>query len=312
MRPWQIFAAAMLTAGPLGAAGTTGADILNARTSARAAALGEAYAALGNDVTALDYQPASVASLRSPSISFLHYSEVESVNIEDLAYAQPFDFGVLDGTVIYRGEPAINNTYATDAPATAYDVVVGVGWAGRLSNYLDFLPSGLQDADAGVSLKYVDSQLGAYNAWTVAADLGVRMPIGQGLIGSLSLLNLGPGMTFIAVSDPLPATLLGGISRSFDPIFSNQFNVAVDMEYPFQSELRMHVGLEDWLGTSLALRSGYILDSQQSLSGFTLGLGVKLDQEGLLFALDYAMKPLYYNGFASYDDQQLFQMTLTF
>ncbi|HTB34330.1 MAG TPA: UPF0164 family protein [bacterium] len=312
MRPWQILAAAMLLAGPLGAAGTTGADILNARTSARAAALGEAYSALGGDVTGLDYQPACVAGLKSSSISFLHYSQVESVNIEDLAYAQPFDFGVLDGTVVYRGEPAINNTYATDAPVNAYDVVVGIGWAGRASNYLDFLPTSLQEADAGVSLKYVDSQLGAYNAWTVAADLGLRLPLGEGLVGSVSLLNLGPGMTFISVTDPLPATLLGGISRSFDPIFSNQFNVAVDMEYPFQSELRMHVGLEDWLGTSLALRSGYILDSQQSLSGFTLGLGVKLDQEGLLFALDYAMKPLYYNGFASYDDQQLFQMTLTF
>jgi hypothetical protein len=312
MRHRPLLAAAFLLAGPLAAAGTTGADILNSRTSARAAALGEAYSALGSDVTALDYQPAAVASLKSPSISFLHYSEIESVNIEDLAYAQPTDYGVLDGTVIYRGQPAIDNTYATDAPVVAYDVVVGVGWAGRASNYLDFLPSSLQDADAGVSLKYVDSQLGSYNAWTVAADMGLRMPIGEGLIGSVSLLNLGPGMTFISVSDPLPATLLGGISRSFDPIFSNQFNLAVDMEYPFLSELRMHVGLEDWLGDSLALRSGYILDSQQSLSGFTFGLGVKLDQEGLLFALDYAMRPFYYNGFSSYDNQQLFQMTLTF
>jgi hypothetical protein len=312
MRLWQLLAAATLLAQPLGAAGTTGADILNARTSARAAALGEAYSALGYDVTALGYQPASVASLKSSSISFLHYSEVESVNIEDLAYAQPFDFGVLDGTVVYRGQPTINNTFATDAPVNAYDVVVGIGWAGRASSYLDFLPSSLQEADAGVSLKYVDSQLGAFNAWTVAADLGLRMPIGEGLIGSVSLLNLGPGMKFIAVTDPLPSTLVGGISRSFDPIFSNQFNLAVDMEYPFQSELRMHVGLEDWLGKSLAIRSGYILDSQQSLNGFTFGLGVKLDQEGLLFALDYAMRPLYYNGFSSYDNQQLFQMTLTF
>ena len=312
MRLRHLAVGTLVLAAPLGAAGTTGADFLNSRTSARAAALGEAYSALGSDVTALDYQPAAVASLRSPSISFLHYSQVESVNIEDVAYAQSFDFGVLDGSVLYRGQPAINNTGATDPPVTAYDVAVGLGWAGRASNYLDFLPSVLQEADAGVRLKYVDSQLGAYNAWTVAVDLGVRLPIGQGLVGSLSLINAGPGMTFIAVTDPLPTAIVAGVSRGFDPIFSNQFNLAVDLEAPTQGDLRMHVGLEDWLGKSLALRSGYIVDSAQSLSGFTAGLGVKLDQEGLLFCLDYALRPLYYDGLRSYDNQQLFQMTLTF
>ena len=301
-----------LLAAPLGAAGTTAADFLNARTSARAAGMGEAYGALSQDITGLDYQPASVAGLRGPALSFLHYALVAGGSIEDLAYAQPLDLGTLSGTVLYEGQPAINNTYATDPPVTVWDLAAGVGWAGRPSKYVDWLPPLLQNADMGVTLKYVSSQLGAYNAWTVAADLGMRLPVGEGVNASVALLDVGPGMTFISVTDPLPSALTGGLSRSFDPVWGNQFNVSAEMEAPFQSELRLHLGAEDWLGQSLALRVGYVLDSGQSLSGFTTGLGLKLDQEGLLFNLDYAFRPLYYDGFNSYDAQQLFQMSLMF
>jgi hypothetical protein len=299
-------------AAPLGAAGTTAADFLTARTSARAAGMGEAYGALGADVTALEYQPAAVSGLRGPSLSFLHYALVEGVSIEDVAYAHPLDLGTLSASVLYRGQPDINNTYATDAPVSAWDLALGVGWAGRASKYVDWLPGALQDADTGVTLKYVSSQLGRYNAWTIAADLGVKAPLGEGIMASVALLDLGPGMTFISVTDPLPSTLTGGLSRAFDPLWGNQVNLCAEAEVPFQSALRLHLGAEDWLGSALALRVGYILGTGQSLSGLTLGMGVKLDQEGLLFNVDYALRPLYYDGFNSYDNQQLFQMSLMF
>jgi hypothetical protein len=299
-------------AAPLGAAGTTAAEFLTDRTSARAAGMGEAYGALGADITALAYQPAAVAGIRGPSVSFLHYAQVEGVSLEDVAYAQPLDLGTLFGSVIYRGQPDINNTYATDAPVSAWDLAVSAGWAGRLSKYMDWLPALLQEADGGATLKYISSQLGRYNAWTLAADLGLKAPLGEGITGSLALLDAGPGMTFIAVTDPLPTTLTGGLSRSFDPLWGNQVNLSAELELPYQGDMRLHLGLEDWLGTALALRAGYILGTGQSLSGLTLGMGVKLDQEGLLFNLDYAVRPLYYDGFNSYDNQQLFQISLMF
>jgi hypothetical protein len=245
-------------------------------------------------------------------MSFLHYSMVDGISIDDVAYAQPLDLGTLSASVLYRGQPVINNTYATDPPVNAWDLAVAAGWAGRASKYLDWLPGWAQEVDTGATLKYVSSQLAGHNAWTMAADLGARMPLGEGITGSLALLDLGPGMTFIEVSDPLPTTLTGGLSRSFEPLWGNQVNLSAELELPFQSEMRLHLGAEDWLGQALALRVGYILGTGQSLSGLTMGLGVKLDQEGLLFNLDYAVRPLYFDGFSSYENQQLFQMSLMF
>ncbi len=70
--------------------------------------------------------------------------------------------------------------------------------------------------------------------------------------------------------------------------------------------------MEDWLGKSLAIRVGYVLDSDQSLNGLSAGFGFKLDQEGLLFEFDYAFQPFYYDGFDSFEAQHLFQMSLGF
>lgn len=286
--------------------------MLSTRPSARASALGGAYVALGDDVSAISYNPSAIDKITGPSLSFLHYAEVDSVSLENLDYAQSVDFGTFGGGVVYRGEPAISNPLATDAPVVAWDLVVSVAYAVKLSYWQLPLPSFLEGADGGIALKYVQSQLGTYTAYTGALDAGIHVPIGEGILLGVSALNLGPAVKYIAVSDPLPATVLVGVSRGFDPVWESQINVAADLDDSFLDSTRMHFGLEDWVGKTLALRAGYLLDSAQSLNGWTAGFGILLDQEGLVFHLDYALLPFYYSGFGSYETQQQFQMSLTF
>ena len=296
----------------LSPAGTSGADFLSTRPSARASALGGAFVGLGDDLSALVYNPSAIDQITGPSLTFLDFAEVDSVSLQDIAYAQTLSFGTLGGGIIYRGQPAIANPLATYSPVEAWDLAVTVAYAGKLGALGWPLPSFLGGADGGVAVKYIQSHLGGYDAYDGAVDLGVRLPVGEGLLLGASLLNLGPQITFIAVPDPLPSTALVGLSRAFDPIWNNQVNLAADLDFPFQDSTRMHFGFEDWIAKSVALRLGYVVDSTQSLNGPTAGFGFLLDQDGLVFHLDYAILPFYYDGFSSFETQQQFQMSLTF
>lgn len=307
-----ILALAATVAAPLFADGVTGADVFKARTSARAAALGEAHVALSSDVSAFSYNPAGLMHLKGPQLGFLHFDMVDSVGVEDLTYAHPLPKGVIGGRVLFRGQPDIANPLAQDPPVGANDLVLSLAGAFTPSQFVSGLPGLLAESQAGAQFKYLRSHLGKVDADAFALDLGLQAPLADGLRGGLAVLNLGPPIRFIEQSDPLPATLLGGVVRAFDPLWGNQLNVLADVEAPLQGRLRMHFGIEDWLGEGFAVRAGYMLDNERSLNGVSAGFGVRLNQEGLLFNFDYAFRPLYYEGFNSFDAQHLFGVLLGF
>ncbi|HTB21339.1 MAG TPA: PorV/PorQ family protein [bacterium] len=292
--------------------GTSGDDFLSTRPSARASALGGAFVALGDDLSALSYNPAALEKLTGPSLDFLQFSQVADVSLEDIAYAQPLHFGTLGGGIVYQGQPSIDNAEATDAPIVAWNLAITAAYAFRLNQWGLPLPGFLQGADAGLAVKYVQSHLGEFDAYDGAVDLGVHVPLDEGVLLGVSLLNLGPPVTFITVADPLPATTLIGLSRAFPPLWNNQVNLAADLDFPFQDITRFHFGMEDWINKSIALRLGYLVDSAQSLNGWTLGFGAQLVQEGLTFHLDYALLPYYFQGFSSFEAQQQFELGLVF
>jgi hypothetical protein len=312
MRAFLLLAAFSSLGIPAHATGVTGADVLKTRLSVRAAALGEALTADVGDLGALSYNPAGLARLSGPQLGFTHFGQVAGVGVQDISYAHPLGFGTLGGKLIFRGQPDIANALALDPPVSAWDLVLGLAWAGRPSRWVDGLPEFVREAETGVQLKYLRSHLGRNDADAFAADLGVQMPLAEGLRGGLALLNLGPPISFIEQADPLPATLQGGVQRSFEPLWGNQINVHADMEMPLQGRMRLHFGLEDWLGEGFALRGGYLLDNGESLNGMTAGFGVRINQEGLIFTFDYAFRPLYYDGFNSLETQHLFGVQLGF
>jgi hypothetical protein len=312
MRARFVLLASLSLGATVHATGVTGAEVLRTKASARAAALGEAYSAAASDLSAFSYNPAGLARIPGPELGFLHYGQVAGIGVEDLAYAHPLPLATLGLELLFRGQPDISNPLATDAPVGAYDLVLGLAAASKPSKWLDNLPGPLANAEAGLTFKYLRSHLGRYDADAFAADLGLQADLGEGLRGGVAALNLGPPMKYIEQADPLPATLQAGVTRGFDPIWNNQFNVMADLEAPLQGNLRFHFGVEDWLGDSLALRVGYLLDNAESLNGLTAGFGVRLNQEGLLFSFDYAYRPLYYDGFSSVESQHLFGVLLGF
>src|SRR3954471_2840845 len=73
---------------PLGAAqasGTSSFSFLNIPTGARAAAMGQAFASVPNDVQGLVYNPACLATMASSQMSFEHLSYVSDIVEEGIA-----------------------------------------------------------------------------------------------------------------------------------------------------------------------------------------------------------------------------------
>jgi hypothetical protein len=104
-----LVALVLFVAPALRANGVAGADVLSTHPSARAAALGNAFVALGDDLGALSFNPAGLAALKTPSLGFLHHVGVATVSTEHVAYAHPLSFGVLGGALLYRSQADIAN-----------------------------------------------------------------------------------------------------------------------------------------------------------------------------------------------------------
>ena len=71
------------------AAGTTSGDVLKAPMGGRALGLGGAYTAAGNDVEAINYNPAGISLISRKEIQYMHWFGYAELMVEHIAYAQP-------------------------------------------------------------------------------------------------------------------------------------------------------------------------------------------------------------------------------
>src|SRR4051794_14309111 len=74
--------------------GTSAAEILNFKTSARSEALAGAQSASGDDLSALSVNPATLSSLKYSEILFSQAFLYEDIRYSYLAFAKPTKYGV--------------------------------------------------------------------------------------------------------------------------------------------------------------------------------------------------------------------------
>ena len=308
-----LLLAALLGAAPPGAraatygasqAGTSAAEFLTLGADARAAGMGNAVSAVADDATGIYWNPADLAGLHYRHASFTHSASYQGTFNDFLAYAQPIEIrrgaarerdlvpdqlGTIGASIQYQNAGKIaevdNTGAATGNSFTPQDFAVTVGWGAELARGLD----------AGISVKYVSSQIEA-SATTGAADFGARWrtqipgtEIGYSL--SAALRNLGGPLKFRDASDPLPMSLVVG--QALHPLKS--LTVDVDVNAPRDGALYVSFGAE-WRapmteGVTGSLRAGY--DGRMSSSdvggttGITFGGGLGFQR----FGFDYAWTP---------------------
>jgi len=290
----------LLLGGSAGAAsrGTSGAQFLKLGAGARAGAMADAFTAVADDAFALYYNPAGLARLPKAQIGGGHTSLFQGITYQTLAFAYPFGrregrAGVETNSnrhaigfgVFYLGVADIERRSGDSTLATGSFGAADAAYVASYSYAYD------DRLSLGVSGKYISQQLDTYSGTAMAADLGALYRLNptseRPVQAALSVRHIGSGAGYGGAKDPLPTTVIAGLSVEPAP---KKFVLSFEAGKPRDNDLYAAFGGEarksfgDNLGG--ALRFGYTSARRngEGLNGITAGGGLSLPRASFDFA----------------------------
>ncbi|MEW5766558.1 MAG: PorV/PorQ family protein [bacterium] len=283
---WLIILAKVVYADGVG---TTADNIIGLDQGARAAGLGGAYTSMASDFTAIHWNPAGLAGLKSREMGAGHVEWIEDVRAEFMGVGIPIaatGTGLGFGLVLTK-MGGIDEKRNGPGPAMG-EVEVNSRWVGvsvgqRLGDKMAL----------GATIKQIHEELDGEEDSSIAFDLGgVIRPIPALGLG-LAVINLGGGLKPLEEESDLPLTFRGGVSYDLN----NKATLVCDLEKVKASDLKIKGGVE-LKRAPFALRLGYQTrdEKQGGEAGFSGGLGL-YDSGGKMFEgvvahLDYAASSL--------------------
>ena len=323
--PWTRLALAALLAAASGPAvaqkvGTTSFQFLKVMPTARATAMGDAYATLAEGAEAVFWNPAGLATARAHEISATHIPYLADTRVSSIGYAtslgrigqvgvqiQAVDYGDFAETRAENLGFNADGTYNPGLTGGSFGpsaFAVGVSYARALTDRFS----------TGITAKYVRESLysgdytgasGTYGTSAGAAlfDVGIQYETGfRSLAIGMSVQNFGPEVAFVEESFAAPLTFrLGAAGDLVGPAgmvredSQNRLTVAYDLLQPNDYNQQMQFGLEYTFADVVSLRTGYKLN--YDVEAFTFGAGVKADLNPVRLGVDYS-----YGGMGEYLD----------
>jgi hypothetical protein len=282
---------ALAPAAAFGAAASNGAPTLRRPLSARAAGLGEAFAAVDGGTDSLGTNPAGAAAAKRPELLATFTSGVGDDAFGFFGYAHPTKAGVALAGLTYYDAGTFNAVDVNGAQTTVVaerDYVGTFGWAVPIGG-------GLSVGALGKAYHFTLAQSASANGF--AGDAGARWatPV-RGLSLGVALQNLGPGVKFESASDPLPLTARGGAAWTIEALTApgeltyyhgTRFMLVADAVKVRNEAAGGAGGAEFTLdmgdATEITLRGSYVFSSGNGGPSFGVGL-----REGR-FVGDYAL-----------------------
>jgi hypothetical protein len=313
--------------------GTTAVPFLTIGVGARANAMGGAFASVANDVTALYWNPAGIATLNSNQIALIHSDWIADLRHDFIGLSLSlgvigsvgFSLNALTMDEIIVRTPELPE--GTGERAGSYDLALGFSYARSLTDRLN----------VGGSFKYIKSQLWHMSAQTVAFDCGVLFThIFDYFRLGASMTNMGGKMkydgrdTFVyhdvrsseygnnekidaeltTGSYNLPISFRAGISATLYEKSRWPLLLAVEFFEPSDNVRSINMGGEWAFDDKVFLRAGYnSLFEEDTERGLTLGGGLKVQVPSSLvrILLDYS-----YEDFGIFQNTQKFSLGLAF
>lgn len=305
--------------------GTTAADFLSLGAGARALGMGEAYSAVTDGPDAAYWNPAGLAWMSRPQVSYARSELPAGLHGDFLAVGAPSR--LLRGTVAFavtrfsqENLDLVNNAnqnVGTFAPhSEAYALAYGHRFSDDdpLTRTHDYFSEGWNILDAhrpvdqerepwtgviaaGLSLKVVSENLGTRSAAAFAMDGGgmfrpVDLPE---FILAGAFRNIGGKIHFISDSEPLPAELALAAAYEVRRGDKWRWTPALEVDGPYAGSPYGKLGCEaaHLVGQNLwaLVRLGYSSRSVPDLgplSGVTGGVGLRISA----FSFDAAFQPM--------------------
>ena len=265
------------------------AQFLKIGVGARAVGMGGAYAAAGDDINCMAWNPGGMASLSKREASAMYANLVAETHYSFMGYGQPTKYGTFGAAVMHLGQGSLDGRDSqgrANGGFTASDLALGVSYAKTV----------LPKMGLGVNVKFVRTNVGSDTGYSAAFDLGSRYDLGRvgpgNLATGMAVLNLGPGIRLYEQSSQLPLALSAGLG------YNIPFGLNFGLDFrnrPYTGSSEVSLGTEMTIGSQLALRTGYVSShglisgayKTSDLMGLAAGFGVK----ALGVSLDYAMTP---------------------
>ena len=304
-------------------AGSAGGLFLKLGMSPRAAAMGNTYVGISDDVTGVFMNPVSIANIEGYQF---FVSELEYL-VDMKAIAGAFSFpmppaiggrGAIHYTGFLSGDMKMTTAQDIDGILTDEnfnwnELAVGAAYARYFTDKFAI----------GVGLKYVRTDVADYLSQTFAFDVGTIYRTGfRNLRLGMSATNFGPDMKFqgkyantyisgiweVSVPEkygyyPLPISLQVGIADDLYKTANLRVTGAIDFSHPNDLAERIHAGTEIAYNEMFFLRGGFFVDMDKSEIGdpitpnddalnrfneFRVGAGVKVRN----LAVDYAWQDI--------------------
>ncbi|MCK5065497.1 MAG: PorV/PorQ family protein [Candidatus Fermentibacteraceae bacterium] len=309
-----LFLFAILSLTSVSFASTASVVWMTITPGARPNGMGEAFVALADDATASYWNPAGLAFVDSTrqELTLQHSNWLpqlaDDLYYEFLGYAKYLEgWGGIGGNITFM-------SMGEQLETTSEGVELGTFYSYGVALTGSFGTEVAPGVSVGLGLKFIYDHLyyqDSGKGTSFAADLGVLYHIpmddlGIGNIGRVNiaacLSNLGPNVSYGGNTDnnPLPRTIRAGLA--YIPFDSHLTRLRVTADYSKLltnvedgigtefNENKWGTGAEFWYYDLLALRAGYIHDTEgiSTIQGPTFGAGLQYSG----FQLDMAFIPV--------------------
>lgn len=287
----------------------TGLQFMKVDVGTRAAALGGSYTVIGNDASAMFYNPAGIGKMDKKAEVFVTQTQwiaditynagavafnAGNLGIFGLSFITA-DYGEILGTRVAATEKGFEDTGTLDVGAYA----IGLTYARQITD--KFIVGG--------QIKYCYQQLGENRMNTagtvsknevngLAYDFGtIFYPGFKSMRFGMSIRNFSQQFKYRQEGFQLPLTFTLGVAMDvmdFVGEHENPLVVSIDASHPRDYTERILIGAEYTLFNMLSLRGGYKMNFDEE--GLTGGVGFKTELSGIRLDLGYS-----YSDFGVFD-----------
>lgn len=314
-------------------AGTTAAPFLNIDAGARGVGMGSAFVSVGEDASAMYWNPAGIARLRQTEATFSNTKWIADISYNFAGVVVPMgEFGTLGANATFVSMDDMLRTTVLDPDGTgetfsAGDYAFGLSYARRLTDRFSI----------GFNAKYVQQRIWHTTAQGFALDIGTLFDTQfQGLKIGMSISNYGTKMQMIGrdlrtqtdldtkiggnnpsidanlATDKFDLPLVFRVGMSVDilkGLYDSNMILSLDALHPNDDVEYINVGTEFTFHKMVSLRCGYkALFARDSEEGLCFGGGINYTLFGqTALRLDYA-----WGDFGVLNNIQKFSLGLSF
>lgn len=291
--------------------GTRAAQFLKLAVGGRASAMGESFAAVANDASALFWNPAGIGNLQNLEVHLTHMDYLMDVSFEYAGLVIPVGNSRIGFSAAVLGMDDEHVTTLDDP-----DAEIGTTWSASSFAIGMTYSRALSDRfSVGVTGKYIQENIYNSGANTFAIDIGSLYDTGiNGIKIGMAMTNFGGKMKLggrdftqrnvdpdptrggnidqsadlVVSSWPLPLNFRVGLSYELFKSESSGLMLAADFNHPTDADERINIGAEYTLAKRIFVRGGYKFNYDEE--SFTAGGGLNVPITNYNLMIDYAFQ----------------------